>query len=172
MLARLRPRLPRHPTRALHASASARLASYTPYDPTSEPREEETVDACIVGGGPAGLSAAVRLEQLELEPRNEVHIVVFGRGHQALCPGRAPPRLAYDVSRPPTILAGDELRNALAEIRHHDPTPTAHEQQQNHIASLSWGHRKKWKLYSGLRRCPPSPLPRRERARRAREQGA
>ncbi|KAF8166906.1 hypothetical protein K438DRAFT_248501 [Mycena galopus ATCC 62051] len=31
---------------------------------------------------------------------------------------------------------------------------------------------KKWKVYSGLCRYPPSPLPRSERARRAREEGA
>ncbi|KAF8170044.1 hypothetical protein K438DRAFT_1854706, partial [Mycena galopus ATCC 62051] len=102
-------------------STRLRNASYTPCDLTSEPREEEAVDACIVGGGPAG-------EQLELETRNEVRVVVLGRGHRALCPGRAPPRLAYDVSRLPTILAGDELRNALAEIHHPDPAPTAHKQ--------------------------------------------
>ncbi|KAF8143923.1 hypothetical protein K438DRAFT_1993357 [Mycena galopus ATCC 62051] len=116
MLARLRPRLPRCPTRALHASASARLASYTPYDPTSKPHEAETVDGCIVGRP----SAAIRLEQLELETRNEMRVVVLGCGHQALCPGCTPPRLAYG-------------KYAIS----------AHEQQQNHIASLSRGHRRR-----------------------------
>ncbi|KAF8170004.1 hypothetical protein K438DRAFT_223128 [Mycena galopus ATCC 62051] len=122
-------------------SLSTRLhnGSYTPYDPTSKPHEEETVDGCIVGRP----SAAIRLEPLELETRNEMRVVVLGCGHQALCSERAPPRLAYDVSRPPTILAGDELRKALAEIRHLDSAPTAHEQQRNHIASLSWGHRRR-----------------------------
>ncbi|KAF8166931.1 hypothetical protein K438DRAFT_1983978 [Mycena galopus ATCC 62051] len=76
----MRPRLPRRSTRALHASASARLVSCTLYGLTSEPREEEAVDACIVGGGPAGLSTAIHLEQLELDTRNEVHVVVLGRG--------------------------------------------------------------------------------------------
>ncbi|KAF8171427.1 hypothetical protein K438DRAFT_1852802, partial [Mycena galopus ATCC 62051] len=144
----MRPRLPRRSTRALHASASARLVSCTLYGLTSEPREEEAVDACIVGGGPAGLSAAIHLEQLELDTRNEVRVVVLGR-------------------------AGDMLRNALAEIRHHDPAPTAHEQQQrNHIASLSRGHRRRNGRFIPGFAGAPSPLPRTEHARRAREQGA
>ncbi|KAF8131338.1 FAD/NAD-P-binding domain-containing protein [Mycena galopus ATCC 62051] len=82
MLARLRPRLLGRPSRSLHASAFARNGSYTPYDPSSEPREEEAVDVCIVGGGPAGLSAAIRLKQLELETGNEVRVVLLEKGSE------------------------------------------------------------------------------------------
>ncbi|KAJ6461353.1 hypothetical protein C8R45DRAFT_1220756 [Mycena sanguinolenta] len=32
------------------------------HDPSTQPREEEVVDVCIVGGGPAGRSAAIRLK--------------------------------------------------------------------------------------------------------------
>ncbi|KAF7342278.1 Electron transfer flavoprotein-ubiquinone oxidoreductase [Mycena venus] len=83
MLARLRPRLPGHPARALHAiSRNASSSSYTPYDPSTEPREEEAVDVCIVGGGPAGLSAAIRLKQLESETGNEVRVVLLEKGSE------------------------------------------------------------------------------------------
>ncbi|KAF7335202.1 Electron transfer flavoprotein-ubiquinone oxidoreductase [Mycena sanguinolenta] len=80
MLGRLRARLPKHPARRLHASATTRSSSYTPYDPASEPREEELVDVCIVGGGPAGLSAAIRLKQLESETSLPVRVVVLEKG--------------------------------------------------------------------------------------------
>lgn len=41
------------------------------FDPASVERESDQVDVCIVGGGPAGLSAAIRLKQLANEAGNE-----------------------------------------------------------------------------------------------------
>ncbi|KAG6039537.1 hypothetical protein E4U41_002465 [Claviceps citrina] len=41
------------------------------FDPASVERESDTVDVCIVGGGPAGLSAAIRLKQLANEAGND-----------------------------------------------------------------------------------------------------
>ncbi|OAA67952.1 electron transfer flavoprotein-ubiquinone oxidoreductase [Niveomyces insectorum RCEF 264] len=41
------------------------------FDPKSIERESDEVDVCIVGGGPAGLGAAIRLKQLANEAGNE-----------------------------------------------------------------------------------------------------
>lgn len=43
-------------------------------------RAEDDVDVCIVGGGPAGLSAAIRLKQLEQETGKEIRVVVLEKG--------------------------------------------------------------------------------------------
>ncbi|KAG6908453.1 hypothetical protein DXG01_004536 [Tephrocybe rancida] len=71
----LRPRL----TRLLHASARRRAL----FDPKTVERAEDDVDVCIVGGGPAGLSAAIRLKQLERERGNEIRVVVLEKGSEA-----------------------------------------------------------------------------------------
>lgn len=58
--------------RAFTASALRKLA--TPddsFNPNDIERESDQVDVCIVGGGPAGLSAAIRLKQLANEAGNE-----------------------------------------------------------------------------------------------------
>ncbi|KAJ7106520.1 hypothetical protein C8R44DRAFT_714895 [Mycena epipterygia] len=76
---RLRPRLP---PRALSVRPASTTSEYTPYDPTSEPREEESVDVCIVGAGPAGLSAAIRLMQLADATSKPVRVVVLEKGSE------------------------------------------------------------------------------------------
>ncbi|KAF2859926.1 hypothetical protein K470DRAFT_277388, partial [Piedraia hortae CBS 480.64] len=47
------------------------LATEAPFDPTTVERESDQVDVCIVGGGPSGLSAAIRLKQLANEAGND-----------------------------------------------------------------------------------------------------
>jgi electron-transferring-flavoprotein dehydrogenase len=63
---------------SLSARTTPRCLSTTParryadsFDPASIERESDQVDVCIIGGGPAGLSAAIRLKQLANEAGNE-----------------------------------------------------------------------------------------------------
>ncbi|KAI0316037.1 FAD/NAD(P)-binding domain-containing protein [Amylostereum chailletii] len=50
------------------------------FDVSSVERASDDVDVCIVGGGPAGLSAAIRLKQLEQEKGREIRVVVLEKG--------------------------------------------------------------------------------------------
>lgn len=62
------------------------------YDPTTVERVEDEVDVCIVGAGPAGLSAAIRIKQLEREKGKDVRVVVVEKGSEVgamTCPSAA-----------------------------------------------------------------------------------
>lgn len=66
--------------RNLHFTPSRREREK--FDPTQIERASDDVDVCIVGGGPAGLSAAIRLKQLEQEHGREVRVVVLEKASE------------------------------------------------------------------------------------------
>lgn len=65
-------RMPATTTRAFSTSRILRSSDADePFDPNSIERESDEVDVCIIGAGPAGLSAAIRLKQRANEAGNE-----------------------------------------------------------------------------------------------------
>jgi len=58
---------------------TARVRNREKFSPSNVEREQDFVDVCIVGAGPAGLSAAIRLKQLEKEKGDgrEIRVVVL-----------------------------------------------------------------------------------------------
>jgi electron-transferring-flavoprotein dehydrogenase len=65
--------------RGIHTTVSRRREVF---DANSVERVTDDVDVCIVGAGPAGLSAAIRLKQLEQEKGNEIRVVVLEKGSE------------------------------------------------------------------------------------------
>lgn len=78
-----------------------------------EPREADEVDVCIVGGGPAGLAAAIRLKQLDNEQGSgELRVVVLEK---------APDMGAHILSG--AVLEPRALDELLPEWREDPPSP-------------------------------------------------
>jgi electron-transferring-flavoprotein dehydrogenase len=79
-------------TRALHTTAALGSSPTRPnasqdrerFDPRAIERAEDDVDVCIVGAGPAGLSAAIRLKQLEKERGDgrEIRVVILEKASE------------------------------------------------------------------------------------------
>ncbi|KAF8903975.1 hypothetical protein CPB85DRAFT_1457345 [Mucidula mucida] len=64
--------------RGLHRTVSRQDGEL--YNPKTVERTEDEVDVCIVGAGPAGLSAAIRIKQMERQKGKEVRVVVLEKG--------------------------------------------------------------------------------------------
>jgi hypothetical protein len=69
-----------HAPTATRTFATSAARANEPFNPTTVERAEDEVDVCIVGGGPAGISAAIRLKQLEREKGREIRVVVLEKG--------------------------------------------------------------------------------------------
>lgn len=65
---------------SLRSRATRLFSSAEKFQPQAIKRAEDDVDVCIVGAGPAGLSAAIRLKQMERERGNEIRVVVLEKG--------------------------------------------------------------------------------------------
>ena len=89
-----------------------------PFDPKKVDRAQDQVDVCIVGAGPAGLSAAIRLKQLEKERGREVRVVVLEKGAEVGKPSPEPTRSScYIFSTGSHILSGAVIEpRALNEL--------------------------------------------------------
>lgn len=68
--------------RCISASLRHRYADVDEsFDPRNVERESDEVDVCIVGGGPAGLSAAIKLKQIANKDGNEdFRVIVLEKG--------------------------------------------------------------------------------------------
>lgn len=138
---------------ALRAVPRARAFSATPWRLIE--RVQDTVDVCIVGGGPAGLATAIRLKQLDFEQSNgDLRVVVlekagdFGshillgavlepRALRELFPGEAddgiplPEDLVTKVTRDLMNYLTKEYAFPLPE------PPQMHNEGKNYIVSLN-----------------------------------
>ncbi|KAF9269528.1 oxidoreductase [Marasmius fiardii PR-910] len=126
-----------------------------PYDPRSVERVEDEVDVCIVGAGPAGLSAAIRIKQLEREKGKEVRVVVLEKGGEVgshiLSGCVLEPRALHELLGPPSTytekygseapLGQPATSSKMILFTHKMTLPIPHPPQMNndgnHIISLS-----------------------------------
>lgn len=94
-----RPHLPplaQAPARSFSTSTPARQAEPLNQEFNLEDVERVTdeVDVCIVGAGPAGLSAAIRLMKLAQDKGEEIRVVVLEKGAEVGEPPRLHGRLS------------------------------------------------------------------------------
>lgn len=78
MLSRCRIR----PAPLIRSFYSTPLTRRELFDPANVERVTDEVDVCIVGAGPAGLSAAIRLKQLEQQKGRPLRVVVLEKGSE------------------------------------------------------------------------------------------
>lgn len=79
------------------------------YDPRKVERVEDETDVTIVGAGPAGLAAAIRIKQLERERGKQVRVVVLDKGSEVgshiLSGAVLEPRALYELLGDPSTYA-------------------------------------------------------------------
>jgi electron-transferring-flavoprotein dehydrogenase len=141
--------------RSISSSIARRYADVDDsFDPSTVERESDEVDVCIVGGGPAGLSAAIRLKQLANDAGNEeFRVVVLEKageiGAHILSGNVLEPR-AIDELLPDWLAEDNENRFTGATPAGKDkmryltktgaiplPAPPQMHNKGNHIISLS-----------------------------------
>ncbi|KIK76733.1 hypothetical protein PAXRUDRAFT_413626 [Paxillus rubicundulus Ve08.2h10] len=126
--------------RSFHFAAPRRRGLF---DPAAVQRISEEVDVCIVGAGPAGLSAAIRLKQLEQEKGKVFRVVVLEKGAElAVIEPRALTELLPDwPSRHDHPLKQPATSSTMRFLTKFSSFPIPHPPQMsndgNYIASLS-----------------------------------
>ncbi|CAE6441310.1 unnamed protein product, partial [Rhizoctonia solani] len=120
------------------------------FDPKTVERAEDDVDVCIVGAGPAGLSAAIRLKQLEKEKGREIRVVVLEKGPEvgshivsgAVVEPRALNELLPDWKNMPdhpltTPAASSHMKFLTSKYTIPIPHPPQMSNKGNYVVSLS-----------------------------------
>lgn len=118
-------------------------------DPRNQPRESDDTDLLIVGGGPAGLSAAIRFKQLCAEKGNDRRVVVLekaadmgahilsGAVIQPTALDELLPNWKQNKPSPMTWVTGDSMRFLTAKSSIPIPAPPQMHNEGNFITSLN-----------------------------------